>query len=328
MPNSETNSIVELNKETEKYIQNASGITFVHASDMHAMPKLWDRMVEYVNYYSDKISFIVHTGDYCGGSQKVYADMYMGKKCLRPIYNCVGNHDCFGGGEVWGLAEKSTAHKLLFNHTEDWNAVFFDCEYSMSYYKDIDGIRLIVLDDYYDIWETRAWLRGILREALEKGLHVITAQHEPTGYINDTFRSRYQTYRDCNAEFRRYELERTRYDYDHRGRVLYGDVIEEFISLGGNYVINLAGHDHVDEFGLNDRGILNIVVENGTSWDGISDISRVPGERSEDCFNVMSVDTEKHEFTVVRIGANTDKSGRTKQMMVFDYQNKRILTEC
>lgn len=328
MDTSKTSDIVTLNKDVEQYVLNSSGVTFVHSSDMHAVPNVWNRMVEYVNHYADKISFVLHTGDYCGGSQKVYYDMYAQSPCTRPIYNCVGNHDCYNGGERWELAEKNIAHDLLFNHTDDWNVVFFDCRYSMSYYVDIEEIRLIVLDDYYDIWETRVWLRKLLRDALEKGLHVITSQHEATGYINDTYHSKFQTYRDLNGECRRYELERVRYDFDHRGRVLYEDVIGEFISLGGKYVVNLAGHDHADEFGLTDAGILNLIVENGTSWDGISDIQRIPGERSEDCFNVMSVDTEKGIFIVVRIGANTDRAGRVKNMMVFDYVNKRIVTEC
>lgn len=320
-------NIVELNKNVEQYVLDTAGVTFVHASDIHAMPVLWDRMVEYVNYYADNISFVLHTGDYCGGSQKVYADMYAGKQCVRPIYNCVGNHDCFAGDGGWSLNEKSIAHSLLFNHTEGWDVTYSDCPHSMSYYKDFDGVRLIVLDDYYHIWETRVWLRTVLKEALEKGLHVITAQHEPTGYVQDTFGASFQTLDDFNAKARAVELGRTDYAFDHRGRVLYEDVIAEFISLGGKFVCNLAGHDHVDEFGLTDKGVLNIAVQNGTSWDKLGDTVRVVGEKSEDCFNVMSVDTEKGQFTVIRIGANTDKYGRVRNMFTFDYINKTILAE-
>lgn len=50
--------------------------------------------MQYINYYSDYISFAIHTGDYCGNTQQSYTDFYAdATKCARPIYNCVGNHD-------------------------------------------------------------------------------------------------------------------------------------------------------------------------------------------------------------------------------------------
>lgn len=319
--------IIELNRDVAPYVKSASGITFVHFSDIHARPDLWDRIVEYINYYADTISFAIHTGDYCGGSQKQYADMYAGKKCLRTIYNCVGNHDCYCGEGEWLLCGKETVHSLLFNHTDNWNVTFFDCPHSMSYYKDFENLRLIVLDDYFDTWQTRVWLRNLLKEAYSLGLHVITAQHEPTDYVNNTYQSLFHTLDDYKSKFRQYELNRTAYDFDHRGRVLYEDIIEEFISYGGKYVCNLAGHDHVDEIGLTDRGILNIAIQNATSWDVLGDTNRISGEKSEDCFNVMSVDTQAGQFTLIRIGANTDRHGRVRNKLVFDYLNKKIIEE-
>ena len=318
-------NIIELNRDVEEYVLSAKGLCIVHSSDMHCKPVLWGRMTEYINHYAEKIAFGLHTGDYCGGSQRAYADMY--GNCLRPIYNCTGNHDCFEGGDVWLLGDKEKTKTLLFNHTEDWEATFSDCPHSMSYYRDFDRIRLIVLDDYYDIWPTRAWLRGLLKEAREKGLYVMTAQHEPSGYVENTYGVRYHTYKDINTQFRQTELARVNYDFDHRGRVLYEDILLEHIWLGGLFICNLAGHDHHDQFGLSERGVLNLVVQNGTSWDGISDTKRAEGTRSEDCFNVVAVDAEGGVLTVVRIGANTDNSGRVKRAFAFDLKNKRVIWE-
>ena len=319
-------NIIELNKDVEKHVLNSSGVTFVHFSDVHARPKLWDRIVEYINNYP-QISFALHTGDYCGGSQKVYADMYQGKACRCPIYNCVGNHDCYSGEGAWLLNEKSVAYNLLFNHIENWDATFFNIPYSMCYYKDFENLRIIVLDDYYDIWQNRQWLRKILKDAYEKNIHVLTAQHEPTGYIEHPLNTNFQTFENLVEKHKKGELERVNFDFDHRARVLYEDVIGEFISYGGKYICNIAGHDHNDQIGFTDKGILNIAIQNATSWDGITDTQRVIGERSEDCFNVMSVDTSKNTFKLVRIGANTDRLGRCKKMLVYDYKNKKILKE-
>ena len=87
-----TNNIVELNRDVEPLIVQGSAsrtrffkskfddkfkpLQFVHFSDVHAVLDLWNRMVEYVNYYKDYIDFAIHTGDYCGGNQEVYVDFY------------------------------------------------------------------------------------------------------------------------------------------------------------------------------------------------------------------------------------------------------------
>lgn len=318
--------IIQLNRDKEEKIASLNGVTFVHTADIHAASSAWNRVAQFANYY-DSISFVLHTGDYCGGSQKVYKNLYAECVCKKPMYNCVGNHDCYPGDKRWYLGEKSVTYNLLFNYTDNWDVTFMDCPFSMSYYKDFDNVRLVVLDDYYDTWKARAWLRLILKDALEKELFVITAQHEPTGYIQNTYNSVFYPLDDYNEKYREYELSRTEYDYDHRGRVLFEDVICEFISLGGKFICNLAGHDHIDEFGVTDKGVLNLVVQNGTTWDTISDISRSVGERSEDCFNVVDVDTEKGTLSVIRIGAQSDKYGRSRQYMIFDFINKEILEQ-
>ena len=340
-------NIVELNKDAEQYVIQASiprsrhnfgpafgdhlvPLEFVHTSDMHADLPVWNRMVEYVNHYEDYISFVLHTGDYCGGSQQIYVDCYQeGIPCSRPILNCVGNHDCFPGDYPWHLGEKETVHKLLFNHTENWGVTFMDCDHAMSYYKDFpqSNIRLIVLDQYYDLWPTRAWLKGLLEDALDKGIHVITAMHEPTDYIVTHFGIKYDTLDDYQTVRKNYELARTAYDFDHRGRVTFEDVITWFISKGGHYVCNLVGHNHTDEFGLTAGGLLNVVVQNGTTWDAHGDMKRVEGTRSMDCFNVVSVDTELGLLKIVRIGANVDHYLRKKTALCFDYRNQKVISD-
>lgn len=340
-------NIVELNKDVEQYVlqaprtrskHNFSGIygdkfvplCFVHAADMHNVPSAWNRMTEYINHYSEYISFAVHTGDYCGGSQKSYTDMYAeGEKCVHPIYNCPGNHDCFSGEGKWLLNEKSIAHSLLYNHTEDWDATFMDVEYSMSYYKDFpeSNIRMIVLDDYYHIDETRAWLRDVLMDARKKELSVFTAQHETMSDVNHLVPVKYNYNDDYTVVWETYEKKRTEWAYDQRNRLLFEDVLTDFIKMGGKFICNLAGHDHLDEFGYTDSGILNIVVQNGTTWDALGDMSRVKGTKSEDCFNVVALDTELGLIKVIRIGANTDHYMRTKNAFCYDYINKKVIAD-
>lgn len=91
--NQSIDNIIELNRDVEAFVLQAGRarmqhyfqklcgdeavpLTFVHTSDMRNVPELWNRMAEYINYYSEYISFAVYTGDYCGGTQESYTDMY------------------------------------------------------------------------------------------------------------------------------------------------------------------------------------------------------------------------------------------------------------
>lgn len=337
--------IVSLNRDVERFVLQAAAtrseivfkkafgdpyrpLCFVHASDMHNVPSAWDRMVQYINHYSDCISFAVHTGDYCGGSQKLYADMYAGEKCVRPIYNCVGNHDCYAGEGTWQLNKKEVAHGLLFNHADEWEATFMDCDCSMSYYKDFPeaNVRMIVLDDYYDIPATREWLRGILADAREKKLAVITAQHEQTDFVTHPASAHFYPYDDFIALNSRPYTDTP--PFDARGRLLFEDLLVDFIRDGGQFICNLAGHEHIDYFGYTDAGILNAVVASGTTWDGISDMRHVDGTKAMDCFNVVAVDVNLGLLKLVRIGGNVDHYMRTKTALCYDYVNKKMIAEC
>lgn len=248
--------------------------------------------------------------------------------CVHPIYNCSGNHDCVIANN-WSMpAEKASGYNKLYRHTENWDVRFMDCEYSMSYYKDFPefNIRLIVLDLYYDIWKTCRWLAGLLGEALQEGLHVITAMYEPTDYVEEAFGVNFHSLDDYRTAFEKYELDRDGLSFDHRDRVTFEDVIADFIKKGGNYVCNLAGHDHHDSFGLTNRGVLNVVVANGTNWDVLGDSRRIKGIKSYDCFNVVAVDTDLGLLKLIRIGDNVEHYLREKKFLCFDYINKKVIS--
>lgn len=319
-------SILALNKDVESFVLQASAgrshffkdtrevLTFAHLSDVHGVLEAWNRMTEYVNHYSDLISFAIHTGDYCGDSQAQYVDCYAeGLPSKRPILNVVGNHDTVD--DRWITQEKHKAWEKLFNHTENWGAVFMEGEDSMTYYKDFpdSDIRLIALDLYYDVEAQIAWLKKVLADAKEKGLWVITAMHQPTGRITPEDVT-FQTITDfpgisgCNHETNAFD-----------------DVLGDFIDQGGQFICNLAGHYHADWFGYTERGVLNIAVECASDWAGWCDSKRTRGTRAFDCFNVVSVDTNIGLLKLVRIGDNADSYLRIKRTLSFDYINKKVI---
>ncbi len=328
-----TDNIIELNKDVEAFvIQGASGrcrpfkdkykpLQFVHFADVHNKPQQWNRIVEYVNHYEDYISFALHTGDYCGSSQLEYTDFYgQCDKCVRPIYNCVGNHDT-EADESWrqgkpNMSSKENVYRKLFNHPDNWGDVtYMEGEFSMTYYMDIEAsnVRVVVLDCYYDIEKQQKWLGDTLADAKNKGLHVLTAVHEITDHICSPLDTAFHTANDYFSICGR----------DKKNP--FEDIIADFIDNGGIHVCNLAGHHHYDMLGFTQRGVLNCAVECATTWAGWCDGQRVKGTRTQDSFNVVGIDTNIGVLKLIRVGNNTDIFLRRKQTLSYDYINKKLI---
>ncbi len=328
------NSIVQLNKDVEPYIiQAAYGrsqhfetkeydhydpLTFIFTADMHAAIDNWNRMVQFTNYYSQYIDFGIHVGDYCGGNQGEYVDMYNeGTKCNIPIFNLPGNHDTMPeGSNLQSTASKQSVFEKLYNTSDEWGVTFMEGDYSMTYYRDFpdSNVRLIVLDLYYDLDEQKVWLKDILSDAKANGLHVLTAMHEPSDRIAYPENTNFHSIND-------WEL------LSRQGKSIFEDIIADFKAGGGIHIANLAGHDHHDSFGYTALGVLNIVVETGKgsflTW---SDANRVDDTRTWDSFDFVAVDTDTGTISLVRIGNNVDNFMREKTPLCYDYINGRIIS--
>ena len=326
-------SILSLNRDMEPYVIQASAarndhfrdpvvpLQFVHCSDIHAALPLWNRMAEYVNHYRDYIAFVLHTGDYVGNYQGAWTDLYaQGAPCCRPILNCVGNHDTYAHNtlkkEPFRLAPPEDTHALLFNHTDGWDVTFAPLPSPMSYYRDFpgSGIRLIVLDLYYRVEEQKTWLRGLLDEAREKNISVITAAHTATDRITRPADTTFQTLPDYGIAGGQDTLSPFETD------------IAAFIAAGGQHICHLGGHRHVDWFGHTDAGVLNILVECGTDWNGWTDGLRAKNARNWDCFNVFCADTVLGLVKLVRIGDCSDHFLRLKHALCYDYRRRKVIS--
>lgn len=322
-------SILSLNKDVEPYVVQAAGgrlghfrdpylpLQFVHFSDIHARMELWNRIVEYVNHYSDDIAFALHTGDYCGAAQIVHRDFYTyGTACARPVLNCVGNHDTYFD-TARTIATKAQTYEKLFTYTGNWDASFMPGENNMCYYKDFpeNGVRLIVLDLYHDLEAQQVWFRGLLDEAKEKNLSVITAAHELTAPITTP----------APVTFHSILGEEKVVDYN-MPETVFESVIDDFKAQGGDHICHLAGHFHHDLMGYTDKGVLNIAVECATDWAGHTDGRRTRGTRCYDCFNVVSVDVNIGLLRIVRVGNPTDMFLRSKTVLSYDYINRKVIS--
>ncbi len=319
-------SILSLNRDMDPYVRRAASgrtklfgdpcevLSFIHLSDVHGVLELWDRMTEFLNHYADILSFALHTGDYCSGSQAEFIDCYAeGIPARRPILNCVGNHDTVDGNGK--KTEKKPVHDKLFSHTGDWGVTFMPGPLPTAYRKDFpaSNLRLFVLDLYYDQEAEAAWLRDELEQARRDGVHVLTAMHQPTAEIVDSPGVTFQNVTDFRAIA------------DYSEVTPFDGIIADFIRAGGIHVANLAGHYHSDWFGYTKSGVLNVAVACATDWAGWSEGEKVRGTRSFDCFNVTAVDTNVSLLKLVRIGDQVDSSLREKRVLSYDYRAKKVL---
>ena len=317
--------IIELNKALEPFLIQSTAtkaseigsslkpLTFIHFSDWHNVPVIWERLCDYMEEYKDYIQFALHTGDYCGNWQGNYTDAYLLKNTTNPILNCVGNHDTYTQ-EMKKNTQEST-YKLLFNHIDNWDVTFGSGNNTMYYYKDFPDseIRLIVLDCYYDIDNQKTWLEEKLNEAKDLNYAVITAMHEVSKSIVDKIQCTFQTLDNYESA---------------GGNVSAGSfdtIIKTFKDNGGVHIVNLCGHEHDDMFGYTSNGVLNLVVECATTYNGWTGGKRIEGTKTYDCFNVFSVEKDTGIFKVVRIGDNADHYLRAKNMLSYDYVNKKVL---
>ena len=322
------NGIVELNKDMEPFvIQALKGkpakcgsqnkiLSFIHFTDIHANLKLWNRVVDYVNYYEDYVDFAIHTGDYASTIRDTAKDLYStGTKCVKPILNVVGNHDTYNINMT--VSDKPATKQIVCGNTDGWDVTFMDIADSMTYYKDYPDskIRIIALDNYFDVDEQCDWLDLRLREATIMGYHVITFMHEMTHPIINKLDTNFQTIED----FETYGGCKSFTKFDK--------VIGDWIANGGVHIANFAGHEHSDMIGYTQNGVLNMICQCATADLSWVDAARIEGTKTFDCFNLVSVETTTGVFKVVRIGNNSDHYLREKKVFAYDYINKKILTK-
>jgi 3',5'-cyclic AMP phosphodiesterase CpdA len=299
-------------------------VTDIHYLKSPEVPESFDYCIANIKALSEELNFdfIACLGDVVEGDmpQAVTAEhsahIVEGFASIGvPYYPVIGNHDDnrYGPKEIFNHEQ---LYQNFMNTLEKENVVFDTSSMEKTnYYKDFpeSNIRLIVLDCYYDIEEQKKQLANILRDAREKGLYVITAMHELTCVIEESFGVTFNTINDY-ANLVGKPRQRA-----------FEPVIVDFVKDGGVHICHFAGHDHHDGFGLTENGILNSIVPCATTWSGWCDGKRIEGTKTQDCFNVVSIDPNLKLLKIVRVGDNSDHYLREKRLLCFDFENRKVI---
>ena len=329
-----------------------------HISDMHSDNIRFANAIDLFLYY--KPDCVVHTGDVC------YWNMIEDFKYLPntfsqlpiPAYTCIGNHDVFTDAPGT-LLKKHESGVYLRNENgpslpneyvhqvfiDEMKNVKGDEEKQGYFYVDFEdkGIRIIFLNDYqyyhedtkkrdkYAILESQInWLIELLKDASDKDLGVVIADHEGPGNVimgENAFCQRGvvhpwspppkkedenpQIIADIVDAFKHAKALKKEYYYKPSEQTVNVDCNFE---KEGEFICYLSGHYHADFVGYLETYPDQLSLQMPASCCDLphymnevgeldSDLPRIPGTVSEDCINFYIIDRNKKTVSIVRAGA-------------------------
>ena len=108
-----------------------------------------------------------------------------------------------------------------------------------------------------------------------------------------------------------------------------GDIVQAWVDKGGKFIVWLSGHCHHDMlyYPAKYPGLLCLAVDQTGNLRGNGYADREEDLESRFCANYYGVDTQNGLFKIVRIGLNRDKFLVEKDVLCFDYLNKKVLYE-
>ena len=202
------------------------------------------------------------------------------------------------------------------------------------YYKDYGTrLRLIVVDtaiqdnvwvsdsqhdkSYYEAQCT--WLTNVLSDAKTAGRAVVIANHY-TSYINELQNVGGFAYPSTPSSPENREI-----------HTEFLNIVDTFISDGGEFITWLCGHTHVDHLGTivdhSNQLAIAVTTSSYTTYRNVfmNNVVRSAGNKSEDAFNMISFDTVNKLIKIVRIGLNYDGFYRKTDAVTINYNTKQVV---
>lgn len=304
--------------------QGITPLVFAHFSDLHADATNLARIIEYCNEYTNYIDEIIHTGDTVSARGSEAYEWWANVSGSQGILNIIGNHDATGADDAnfisGGYGKVNCYNKFIAPFVSNWgvtqpaNAAANGYNY---YYKDYTdaNVRIIVLDCMY--WDStqNTWFQSVLADALSNSIAVIAMSHYSGGRVT-SFGNPWSSLQ-----------------YDDISAIINADApasVQSFIDDGGEFVGWFSGHTHYDFMGTLDNypQQIDITIDCACRFSGAtnySDTARVTGQKNQDLFNIVSVDTYRKLIKIYRVGADRDSWMRHKGCITIDYSTRQVL---
>lgn len=208
------------------------------------------------------------------------------------------------------------------------------------------NVRLIVVD-YFDWDEEKptdcaqySWLSNCLKDAKEKEYHVVISSHYPAATVQDGDNIPVSPLNSVDCTFHSLQKRQASNTFHFEAAELVQDFIDTEIEIQlsdgktkkvkGKFVCWLTGHTHLDWFGTLQHFPKQLNVSIGcassrSSAISVGDMERIVGEKSQDLFNIVSIDTYNKTLKIFRVGANYDSWLRKKDTVCWDYENSKLI---
>lgn len=312
-------------------------------SDIHASTSNLQRIVELANNWgSNYIDVILNGGDTASNQVTDGYDWYnqLVDKSSIDVLAAAGNHDEWIN-ENWNWAESSIVYNAIVapivskvdGLVQPTNAA---TEGKLYYYKDYGKVRVIVLEPtsygttipYWDSAQN-VWMQSILEDARVNGLAVICMAHPPfakeDGKIDEsiTFNS-WAGYRIDVVD------DKTSMQHDPLAVVDEALTnIDSFINNGGKFICWIAGHTHLDYFVQSMSHPKQVMFVTASANYARSKDCEPSSDKSSpmyDCMTYIGIDLDKSWLKILRVGRNLDGFLREKNVLVYDLNNHRVIT--
>ena len=310
--------LIQSNKN-EGDFKNAPIFSIIHFSDIHGHAVNLSRIADLRQKLGEELQDVVCTGDivtnkYSDGME--WWDKFGGK----PILTCIGNHDCTEGTDYFMTSDHTQEElysRYIRPYAETWGEGVVTVENKSYYYKDYSEhkIRLIALNCFLkdgEAAEQNTWLINALNSANISKYTVIIITHmnaQNLKKINCTFNTSHDIY-----------------SYDG-GLELYEKSVQNFIDEGGDFCCWLAGHTHKDyvlQSNIYPRQIWLVVTAADINNTPNSDCKRIFGDKSQDAFNIISVDKTSNMIKLIRVGQDRDRFLKHIGTLVLDYKTGNV----
>lgn len=326
-----TNKLQQLNRPTRTggHTLGTAPLCLLHFSDVHGDKKRLQNIIEFKNYYSDYIADIIHTGDMVRYYSTDGIAFWNEVEGAEKILNVIGNHDTLVGSTWIGMTMAEAYTTYFAPYISNWGVV--STSGNTYYYKDYtdNKVRIIVLDIMHQSADQLTWFTSTLASAKTAELHVIVAVHSrphwqftshQTAWDDKPLVPSYTAgYSDTSAS-----------TYPENLSDDYADAVDDFMDGGGFFVCWIHGHTHHKMFAQlqTHPNQLDVSVENASipnfAWNYVK--ARIENTKSEDCFNVIGIDTDSKVLRIMTVGATYDRFMRHVDGISYNYETHTLLT--
>ena len=303
-------------------------VNFLHFTDVHGNTENLMRISEFIKEYSGLFDGFLSSGDQIAetypSSPETTTEWDWWKEDGKNVMLCLGNHEIWRNyetKETSDIVTESECYAFYMQTISNWGVT--GTSGKCYYYKDYQtaNLRLIVLDQLHWNSTQATWFTNTLASAKTNGYAVLVMGHYCCG-IPANFH-----YND-NTGFTSLDISRmaggTSNQDVYNGRIEQETIMTAWINGGGKLALWLCGHTHTDFFGTSGNGVPTFISEHATytraGWD-----CRIQGTKSQDSFNIVTIDTTNQKVYLFRVGNDVDKMMREKKFLCWDYINKTLL---